>query len=121
MSTITGIITLLIAVPICFGSGYLLFILISAATAPKRKWSSTARVSPLNATIVIPAHNEEDVIAATLASLAGVEPRLPVVVIADNCTDTTAQLARDAGAAVMSAKTRMSAARASRLHLHLRS
>jgi cellulose synthase/poly-beta-1,6-N-acetylglucosamine synthase-like glycosyltransferase len=101
MSTITGIITLLIAVPICFGSGYLLFILISAATAPKRKWSSTARVSPLNATIVIPAHNEEDVIAATLASLAGVEPRLPVVVIADNCTDTTAQLVRDAGAAVI--------------------
>jgi 1,2-diacylglycerol 3-beta-glucosyltransferase len=101
MSTIAGIITLLIAVPICIGSGYLLFILISAATAPKRKGSSTARTSPLSATVVIPAHNEEDVILATLQSLAAVQPPLPVVVIADNCTDRTAQLARDAGAAVI--------------------
>lgn len=101
MSTIAEIITLLIAVPICIGSGYLLFILISAATAPKRKGSSTARTSPLSATVVIPAHNEEDVILATLQSLAAVQPPLPVVVIADNCTDCTAQLARDAGAAVI--------------------
>lgn len=101
MSTIAGIITLLIAVPICIGSGYLLFILISAATAPKRKGPSTARTSPLSATVVIPAHNEEDVILATLQSLATVQPPLPVVVIADNCTDCTAQLARDAGAAVI--------------------
>jgi cellulose synthase/poly-beta-1,6-N-acetylglucosamine synthase-like glycosyltransferase len=50
---------------------------------------------------VIPAHNEEDVILATLQSLAAVQPPLPVVVIADNCTDCTAQLARDAGAAVI--------------------
>lgn len=101
MSTIAGIITLVIAVPIFIGSGYLVFILISAATAPKRKRASEPRISPLSATIVIPAHNEEDVIAATLTSLAAVEPRLPVVVIADNCTDATAQLARDAGAAVI--------------------
>lgn len=101
MSTIAEIITLLIAVPICIGSGYLLFILISAATAPKRKGSSTARTSPLSATVVIPAHNEEDVILATLQSLAAVQPPLPVVVIADNCTDRTAQLARDAGATVI--------------------
>ena len=101
MSTIAGIITLLIAVPICIGSGYLLFILISAATAPKRKGSSSARTSPLSATVVIPAHNEEDVILATLQSLAAVQPPLPVVVIADNCTDRTAQLARDAGATVI--------------------
>jgi cellulose synthase/poly-beta-1,6-N-acetylglucosamine synthase-like glycosyltransferase len=101
MSTIAGIITLLITVPICVWSGYLLFILISAATAPKRKWTITPRVSPLGATIVIPAHNEEDVIAATLQSLAALQPRLPVVVIADNCTDSTAQLARDAGVSVI--------------------
>jgi len=101
MSTIAGIITVLIAVPLCVGSGYLLFILISAATTPKRNRTSTPRVSLLSATIVIPAHNEEDVIAATLQSLAAVEPRLPVVVIADNCTDRTAQLALDAGAFVI--------------------
>ena len=65
MSTIAGIITLLIAIPICVGSGYLLFILISAATAPKRKRTSTVRVSPLSATIVIPAHNAENLISST--------------------------------------------------------
>lgn len=101
MSTIAGLITLLIAVPTCIGSGYLLFILTSAATAPKRKRAVTARTSPLSATVVIPAHNEEDVISATLQSLAAVQPPLPVVVIADNCTDRTAQLARDAGASVI--------------------
>ena len=101
MSTIAGIITLLIAVPTCIGSGYLLFILISAATAPKRKRTVTAGASLLSATVVIPAHNEEDVISATLQSLAAVQPPLPVVVIADNCTDRTAQLARDAGAFVI--------------------
>jgi cellulose synthase/poly-beta-1,6-N-acetylglucosamine synthase-like glycosyltransferase len=101
MSTIAGLITLLIAVPTCIGSGYLLFILTSAAIAPKRKRAVTARTSPLSATVVIPAHNEEDVISATLQSLAAVQPPLPVVVIADNCTDRTAQLARDAGASVI--------------------
>ncbi len=101
MSIIAGIITLLIAAPICVGSGYLLFILISAASAPKRKRTAKYQTSPLRATVVIPAHNEEDVILATLHSLAMVQPPLPVVVIADNCTDTTAQLARDAGAAVI--------------------
>jgi len=101
MSTIAGIITLLIAVPITIGSGYLLFILISAATAPKRKCPPIARESPLKATVVIPAHNEEDVILATLQSLAAVQPPLPIVVIADNCSDRTAQLARDTGAAVI--------------------
>lgn len=106
MSTIAGIITLLIAVPICIGSGYLLFILISAATAPKRKYVSTPRPSPHSATIVIPAHNEEDVILATLQSLAAVQPPLPIVVIADNCSDRTAQLARDTGAAVIERQNR---------------
>jgi len=53
--------------------------------------------------IVVPAHNEELSIEKTLSSLFAINyPRehVDVVVIADNCTDRTAELARDQGAIV---------------------
>ena len=52
---------------------------------------------------IIPAHNEETVIGNLLDSLnAQNYPKelLDIYVIADNCTDNTAQIARDAGAIV---------------------
>lgn len=54
--------------------------------------------------IVIPAHNEEKVIAKTLYSLFGlVYPKnlYQLVVVADNCTDNTARIARKLGAKVL--------------------
>ena len=48
--------------------------------------------------VIVPAHNEETVIAATLASLNDLDyPRalFDVHVIADNCDDATAAVARD--------------------------
>lgn len=52
-------------------------------------------------TVLVPAHNEEQAISGTLASLFA-QSRRPerVVVVADNCTDDTAALARQAGAEV---------------------
>lgn len=53
--------------------------------------------------VVVPAHDEADNIAATVASLRALDypaDRFSVNVIADNCTDRTAQAARDAGAVV---------------------
>lgn len=52
-------------------------------------------------TVVIPAHNEEASIPATLRSLQ-LQSRLPdrVIVVADNCTDGTSTVARDLGAEV---------------------
>jgi len=50
---------------------------------------------------VVPAHNEESGIAATVQSLLNVDyPRslFEVVVVADNCSDSTAEMARGAGA-----------------------
>ncbi|HXX93967.1 MAG TPA: glycosyltransferase family 2 protein [Planctomycetota bacterium] len=51
--------------------------------------------------VLIPAHNEEEAIARTVESI---RPQLSaqdrLLVIADNCTDQTAQRARDAGATV---------------------
>ena len=56
------------------------------------------------AVIVVPAHNEEGGIAATVAALreqAALDGACEVVVVADNCEDATAQRARAAGARVL--------------------
>jgi cellulose synthase/poly-beta-1,6-N-acetylglucosamine synthase-like glycosyltransferase len=57
----------------------------------------------LKVVALVPAHDEETSIAATVAALVEqdywTEPR--VVVIADNCTDGTAEAARNAGAEVL--------------------
>lgn len=50
-------------------------------------------------TAVIPAHNEEDVIAHTITNLRAANPD-SIIVIADGCTDSTAQLAEASGAVV---------------------
>jgi len=52
-------------------------------------------------TILIPAHDEELLLGRTLASVLDLDyprDRFRVVVIADNCTDRTAEIARAAGA-----------------------
>ncbi|MDR3233236.1 MAG: glycosyltransferase family 2 protein [Planctomycetaceae bacterium] len=47
--------------------------------------------------IVIPAHNEAEIIETTLASVQGInfpQEQFTVFVVADNCSDTTAEIAR---------------------------
>lgn len=51
--------------------------------------------------ILVPAHNEERVIANTLNALKGLSPRMVVLVIADNCSDQTARIARESGVQVV--------------------
>lgn len=51
--------------------------------------------------VIVPAHNEASGIAATLADLLAQRgPGDRILVVADNCTDATAQIAREAGAEV---------------------
>lgn len=56
---------------------------------------------PVTVTVLIPAHNEEDAIEATLRSLLA-QSRVPdrILVVADNCTDRTVELARAVGVEV---------------------
>jgi cellulose synthase/poly-beta-1,6-N-acetylglucosamine synthase-like glycosyltransferase len=56
---------------------------------------------PVTITVVVPAHNEEDVIGATLDELLS-QSRKPdhVIVVADNCTDRTIEIARERGVEV---------------------
>ncbi|KRF00879.1 hydrolase [Nocardioides sp. Soil777] len=68
--------------------------------APKLVMAETRGeyAGPVTITVLIPAHNEESCISETLASLLSQSvPPLRVVVVADNCTDATVRLAREAG------------------------
>lgn len=61
----------------------------------------TAFSSPISVAVVIPAHNEATVLSATLVSLQEAEaPPETIFVIADRCTDATAELATALGATV---------------------
>src|SRR3569833_4510380 len=54
--------------------------------------------------VVIPSHNEADVIRASLLSLARQDydaELFDVIVVADNCTDDTAEIARRIGVTVL--------------------
>jgi cellulose synthase/poly-beta-1,6-N-acetylglucosamine synthase-like glycosyltransferase len=77
--------------------------LASRPLAPKVIMAATRGVfaGPVTITVLIPAHNEEASLPRTLASLAR-QSRRPdrIIVVADNCTDATAELARAAGAEV---------------------
>ena len=84
---------------------YLCLLSISAiATAKKRKTRAGVCTPPapshLNFAILTPAHDEVATLGTLLESLAGLaypKDRYAVYVVADNCTDATAELARSTG------------------------
>ena len=92
---------------------YLLVLLFAAALSQRAKQGSVrdrekeaarALEPILRISVVIPAHDEELVLAATLDSLRiqDYPPHLlEIVVIADNCTDSTAEIARHYGVTVL--------------------
>jgi hypothetical protein len=90
---------------LALSTGYLLALLLAARDSTRR--SAVQRVaragSRMRFVVLIPAHDEQDGIADTLASLACCQypsESTRAVVIADNCTDRTADRAREAGAEV---------------------
>jgi cellulose synthase/poly-beta-1,6-N-acetylglucosamine synthase-like glycosyltransferase len=71
--------------------------------APKLVMADTRGVfsGPVTVTVLIPAHDEAASIGATLESLFAQEPPPDrVIVVADNCTDATGEIARAHGAEV---------------------
>lgn len=72
--------------------------------APKLVMARTqgAFAGPVTVTVLIPAHNEQASLPATIASLVGQSHRPErIIVVADNCTDSTAAIARRAGVEVV--------------------
>jgi cellulose synthase/poly-beta-1,6-N-acetylglucosamine synthase-like glycosyltransferase len=91
---------ILMALPIL----YLCIVSVSAILAAKKRKNDqnlSSNILPLTSfAILIPAHNEALVLGKLLDSLASLEypeERVDVFVVADNCTDTTADLARATG------------------------
>ena len=79
----------------------LVFVLEVLAALPRSRRASPPVDPSLRVAVLVPAHDEERGIAATLATIA---PQLRagdrLVVVADNCSDATAAVARAAGADV---------------------
>jgi cellulose synthase/poly-beta-1,6-N-acetylglucosamine synthase-like glycosyltransferase len=93
------VVLVCLAVPAVFSSGYLLIAtLLSGQPAIPPRSSRNLRFD-----VLVPAHNEIDVIERTVASLKRLDwpsQNFRVIVIADNCTDETAATAERAGAQV---------------------
>jgi cellulose synthase/poly-beta-1,6-N-acetylglucosamine synthase-like glycosyltransferase len=96
-----NIVLTLVAVALCLPVAvFCLEVLLSLA--PRRQGGLTILPPEARVAVLIPAHDEEAVIGATLALVV---PTLPpggrVVVVADNCRDRTAEIARSYGAEVV--------------------
>jgi cellulose synthase/poly-beta-1,6-N-acetylglucosamine synthase-like glycosyltransferase len=94
-----------LGIPVLAFAGYL-FVLAILAAAPDEDPALELDPGPprLRFDIVVPAHDEEAGIAATIASLRELDypaPLFRVLVVADNCGDATAERAAAAGAEVL--------------------
>lgn len=100
MTTLANSILWLIGVPAAFSCGYLL--LLTLLSRKSREPAAVART--LRFDVIVPAHDEEASIGRVVRNLRRSDwPRdaFRIVVVADNCTDGTAALAREAGAEVL--------------------
>lgn len=97
MFTLLTVVMFALSLPLVLCCGYLLVFTLLSGT-PRTPSPSTRT---LKFDVIVPAHNEAAVIQRTIASLRQLNwpaDRFRILVIADNCTDTTAVLARAAGA-----------------------
>jgi 1,2-diacylglycerol 3-beta-glucosyltransferase len=83
---------------------YLLGLLVAAHDAVRRSTTETAEpTAEMRIVVLVPAHDEEAGMAATLGSLArcgNASGRRRTILIADNCSDSTARIGRAAGVEV---------------------
>lgn len=96
---ITSIFFLFIAALIC---SYYWFLAVYALISRSKSQNPFSEGSAHTFAVIIPAHNEEKVIAETLQSCADLDypkDKYTVYVIADNCSDNTAKISRNMGAA----------------------
>jgi len=90
----------ILAVPAVGSSLYLLSLTLLSA----RNAIAPASRRSMRFDVIIPAHNEENGIAAVVQSILAIDwprDRFNVVVVADNCSDGTAQRAEESGAQVL--------------------
>ena len=94
LSLLLFLLTILLALPVAY------LALLTLCSARLRIPQPTHR--NLRFDVFVPAHNEAQVIARTIASLRQLDwPSYRLIVIADNCSDDTAAVARRAGSEVI--------------------
>ena len=100
MMMLITLLLCLLAAPAVLACGYLLVLtLLSAEIAGRVPMKREIKFD-----VIVPAHNESTVITHTVASLKKIDWPAEchrIVVVADNCTDDTADLARKSGAEVL--------------------
>lgn len=95
---LNSVLLLALGIPL----SYLALLSVLACTARRAPSRPTGRFRRF--AVVVPAHNEEASLQATLCSLRALSyPRdlYDIVVVADNCTDRTAEIGRAGGAVVL--------------------
>ncbi|MDP9140317.1 MAG: glycosyltransferase family 2 protein [Pseudomonadota bacterium] len=100
MPWLAHLILAIVAVPALISCGYLLLMTLLSACLPSPPRSSRT----LRFNVIVPAHNEAAVIANCLASLRRLDwpaDQWRLLVVADNCDDGTAEIARAGGAHVL--------------------
>jgi len=103
MSLLYPILVACVGLPALCGVASLLFLLLAAVFRPRHS-RCNASAAPISLAIIVPAHDEELVLASTLHSLRAQNypaTHFEIVVVADNCTDRTAAIAREQDATVM--------------------
>lgn len=97
---VSDFVVALIGLPVAVGCGYLLLLTLLSGRLPIPMY----REARHRFDIIVPAHNEEQGIARTVENLKAVDYPAElrrILVVADNCTDSTADKAREAGATVL--------------------
>jgi cellulose synthase/poly-beta-1,6-N-acetylglucosamine synthase-like glycosyltransferase len=105
VTLLLSMLLLALAIPAVASSIYLLRLTLHSRAALPRPRSSRH----LRFDVIVPAHDEAAVIASAVASLRRIDwpvDRVRVLVVADNCSDRTAELARAAGAEVLERRDR---------------
>jgi cellulose synthase/poly-beta-1,6-N-acetylglucosamine synthase-like glycosyltransferase len=105
MQLVTGLFTLAGATGILVTIPSALELLLVTTGALRRQTSlNTEANCNRSLAVIVPAHNEEKLVGRCVLSLreaAAKSPNISIVVVADNCTDNTADCARQAGARVL--------------------
>jgi cellulose synthase/poly-beta-1,6-N-acetylglucosamine synthase-like glycosyltransferase len=100
MTVAFTVLLTIIALPAVLSCAYLTVLLLLS----QRPRAQMPKSRTLRFDVIVPAHNEAGVIQRTVASARKIDwpaDRFRVLVVADNCTDATASLARAAGATVL--------------------
>jgi cellulose synthase/poly-beta-1,6-N-acetylglucosamine synthase-like glycosyltransferase len=103
--TVFGVVVTLVALAPALAAAYLLFLTVAACVGQARRRRSAGQAQARHRfAVLIPAHNEQALIGRLLDSLSLLEypaSHVDVWVVADNCDDATAAIARARGAHVL--------------------